>query len=162
MRVFLMICLTLFVASCSQHKNTDDRNRLMELHLKGREAHLSKNAKAMVEGFADNFLSVNRGKIDSLTSREAHAERFQKYFDAVEFKKWDDVSPPTVRFSDDHSLAYMTVDKLVVLEAKDSVGNPFEETTHFAWIAIFRKQTSGDWKIECVASTNEPSVVKPL
>jgi len=116
----------------------------------------------MVEGFADNFLSVNRGRIDSLTSREAHVLRFQKYFDAVEFKKWDDVAPPAIRFSDDHSLAYMTVDKLVVSETTDSLGNPIEASTHFAWIAIFRKQQNGDWKIEGVASTNEPEMVRPL
>lgn len=134
----------------------------MKLHEQSREFHFTKNAQAMVDGFADNFISVNRGKIDSVLSREEEASRFQRYFNAVEFKKWDDVHPPIIRFSDDHSLAYMTIDKLVVLETKDTLGNHFEETTHFAWISIFRKQPNGDWKLECVASTNEPEIVKPL
>lgn len=162
MRVFFIISISLVMVSCHQNSDSADRAKLMELHHKSREAHFSKNAKVLVEGFSENFLSVNRGKIDSLTTREEHTIRFQKYFDAVKFKKWDDLTPPTIRFSNDHSLAYMTVNKLVVLETKDTVGNLMEETTHFAWIAIFRKQNNGDWKVECVASTNEPELVDKL
>jgi hypothetical protein len=162
MKAFKIIGLLLLLAGCRQNNFSDDRGALMKLHEQGREAHLSKNANAMVAGFADNFLSVNRGKIDSISSQEENAARFQKYFDAVKFKKWDDLATPTIRFSDDHSLAYMTVNKLVVLETTDSLGKAIEATTHFAWISIFRKQNSGDWKLECVASTNEPETVKLL
>jgi hypothetical protein len=161
MKAFRIIGLLLLLAGCRQN-NFSDRGALMKLHEQGREAHLSKNANAMVAGFADNFLSVNRGKIDSISSREESTARFQKYFDAVKFKKWDDLAAPTIRFSDDHSLAYMTVNKLVVHETTDSLGKAIEATTHFAWISIFRKQKTGDWKLECVASTNEPEIVKPL
>jgi ketosteroid isomerase-like protein len=56
----------------------------------------------------------------------------------------------------------MAIDKLVVLETRDTLGNAVEETTHFAWISIFRKHQDGEWKLECIASTNEPGIIKPL
>lgn len=157
--------MALLAISC--HKNPDhntvadearikrDINELMKLHVEAKVAHFSKNADMMVNSFADNFISVNRGRIDSL-SREYHKKRLQRYFDAVEFRKWDDVNPPVIRFSDDHSLAYMIVDKLVVLDVIDSSGNKSEAQTHFAWTAIFRKQSNSGWALECVTSTHVP------
>jgi hypothetical protein len=139
----------------SQEEVRRDIDELMKIHAEGRVAHFSKNADLMVNGFADNFISVNRGKIDSL-SRNDHKTRIQQYFDAVEFKKWDDLNPPVIRFSDDHSLAYMIVDKLVVLDVVDSSGNKSEEQTHFAWTSIFRKQPNSGWVLECVTSTQVP------
>jgi hypothetical protein len=162
MKLTYIVSFCLLVLSCSPDQKQDDKIELLRLHELQREAHFSKKAGAMVDLFADNLLSVSGGKIYPLASREADQKRFQNYFDAVKFVKWDDVTPPKIRFSDDHSLAYMTIDKLVVLETSDSTGKAIEETTHFAWITIFRKQESGEWKIECVASTNEPEVVKPI
>lgn len=115
----------------------------------------------MVEQMTADMISVNAGKIHR-SDRERDMKGFQSYFNSVEFKQWDDVKPPEIRFSDDHSLAYMVVDKLVVLEAKDSEGKAIEESTHYAWVSIYRKQDDGNWKLECIASTNEPEVVKQL
>lgn len=157
-----VIVSAVLITSCTKENTSNDVASLLRLHEQQREFHFTKNAKGMVDGFAENFISVNRGKLDTLLSRSEDSARFQQYFDAVQFKKWDDVSRPIIRFSDDYSLAYMTVNKIVVLDTKDSVGNPIEETTHFVWISIFRKQKSGDWKLECVASTNEEEVVKVL
>ncbi len=128
----------------------------MKAHEHARAMHLQKDAEGMVQGFSPEIIQVNRGKISRRTKTD-DASRFRRYFDAVEFKKWDDVNPPVIRFSDDHSLAYMIVDKLVVLDTKDSVDNKIQETTHFAWVSIFRKQQDGEWQLECVASTNEPA-----
>ena len=139
------------IFSCSPPEKTitnDDLAKLLQIHEDARDA--------------PEMISVNHGKIHKTTSPEKDMEGFQSYFNSVEFKKWDDVKSPEVRFSDDHTLAYMVVDKLVVLEAKDSVGKPFEETTHYAWVSIYRKQNTGDWKLECIASTNEPEVVKKI
>ena len=160
-RFIIILFSAVVLASCSKKDTSADEAILMKLHEQTREFHFSKNAKGMVDGFADNLISVNRGKLDTVLIRVEDQSRFQQYFDAVEFKKWDDLSKPIIRFSDDHTLAYMTVNKTVVLEMKDSVGNSIEETTHFVWVSIFRKQNNGDWKLECVASTNEPSTTKP-
>jgi hypothetical protein len=155
--------VTALIFSCNDPgKSTGeaDQAKLLKIHEDARNAHFGRNAQIMIEQFAEEMISVNHGKISKTISPEKDIERFQSYFNSVEFKKWDDVNPPEVRFSEDHTLAYMVVDKLVVLEAKDSVGKPFQETTHFAWVGIYRKQNDGDWKLECITSTNEPEVVK--
>jgi hypothetical protein len=140
---------------------TNDEEQLLALHRQQREAHFSKNAVMLVDQLADNFISVNRGKIDSL-HRENDIKGFESYFHSVDFRKWDDRNEPVIRFSDDKTMAYMIVDKIVELEALDSAGNKTVESTHFAWVAICRKQNDGNWKIECVASTNENAETKDL
>jgi fructose-1,6-bisphosphatase len=155
----VMICgAALF--SCSGNVS-DDEAELMALHRQQREAHFSKNASALVDQLTDNFLTVNQGRIDSL-HRENDIKGFERYFQSVDFRKWDDLHPPVIRFSDDKTMAYMIVDKIVELEALDSAGNRIVESTHFAWVTICKKQKGGEWKIECVASTNEPSSTKDL
>lgn len=152
------------ILSCKHNQpvsNDNDIASLMKIHEESRVAHFDKKAQAMIDQFAGNMVSVNSGKIHK-ASPEKDLASFQSYFDAVAFKKWDDVQPPEIRFSDDHTLAYMIVDKLVVLESQDSLGKPFEETTHYAWVSVYRKQQNGSWKLECIASTNQPEVVKPL
>jgi hypothetical protein len=154
----LLFTSLLMLGSCDNKSFQDGEAELLSLHQQQREAHFSEDAQSLVDQLAENFLSVNHGRIDSL-NRANDVEGFEHYFRVVEFKKWDDINPPVVRFSDDGSMAYMVVDKNVVVESTDSAGNKNEETTHFAWVAIFKKQESG-WKIECVASTNEPREVK--
>jgi hypothetical protein len=158
---FVCFAITFFSCSAPKSSEENDLKSLMAMHEHARRAHFGADAKAMVDQMAGNMISVNGGKINT-PDPQRDIEGFQSYFNSVKFKKWDDVKPPEVRFSDDHSLAYMVVDKLVVLEAKDSVGNPFEETTHYAWVSIYRKQNDGNWKLECIASTNEPEVIKKL
>lgn len=138
----------------------EDTKKILALHEAQRTAHFDKDPKAMVDQFASNLVSVNRGKI-SKADPQKDIERFQSYFGAVEFKKWD-VKPPEIQFSNDRTLAYTIVDKLVVLDTKDSVGNAIEATTHYAWVSIYRKQDDGNWKLECIASTNEPQVAKKV
>ena len=163
MHIPRVLLLFVLIISCTvDQTNPDDRALLEHLHQQQRNAHLSKNAKMMVDQFTEDFISVNRGKIDSVYIRSEDSLRIQTYFNNVSFKKWDDVTPPKVRFSDDGSLAYTIVDKLVVLETIDSTGRKMEESTRFAWVAIFRKQDSGAWKIECVVSTNQEVETRSL
>lgn len=150
----------LLLAGCRQRTGlAEEREKLLALHSKQQDAHLHKNAKQFVEQFAENMVSVNRGKI-SVVPRDSALKRFQNYFRDVEFIKWEDVNPPVIEFSADASMAYMIVDKLVVLTYKGEGKGPVEETTHFAWISVFKKQPDGEWKIVCNVSTNEPEVKK--
>jgi hypothetical protein len=162
MRSLFIFLLTSLIVSCRQFDPAKDRTQLLAMHREQREAHLNKNAQQLVSQLADDFISVNHGLIDSLFSRQQYQARFQRYFDAVNFKKSDDVAHPKIFFSEDHSLAYMVVDKIVVLETKDENGSLVEERTHFAWVAILRKDGSKKWKVECIASTNEPEGVRKL
>jgi hypothetical protein len=161
MKNLVIMAMALGLLQCQKSATNDDYEALMKIHAAQQEAHIRENPDIM-GGTTSDFLVVNRGKIDSIHSPEKERQRWQNYFDAVSFKKWDDLARPKIKFSDDHSMAYMVVDKLVVLDTRDSVGNPIEETTHFAWVAIFRKQADGAWKMECMASTNEPEIIKPI
>jgi len=44
----------------------------------------------------------------------------------------------------------------VVLTYKDEENKTIEETTHFAWVSVLKKQENGEWKIVCNISTNKP------
>ncbi len=160
-RLQLLLSALILFYSCNNKPAPDaERKKLLALHQEQQEAHLHKNAKQFVEQFAENMVSVNRGKI-SVMAKDSALKRFQDYFRDVEFKKWEDVSPPLIEFSRDASMAYMVVDKRVLLTYKGEEEKPVEEATRFAWVSIFKKQADGEWKIVCNISTNEPGLIKP-
>lgn len=99
------------------------------------------------------MLSVNRGVV-STAKRGETLKRIQGYFNRVEFIKWDDRLPPKISFSNDGTMAYAVVQKLVILSLKDSLQHTTLDTTEFAWVSIYRKSVN-DWKIECTVSTNK-------
>jgi len=159
--VLVSLILLVFIFACEDVKPDLEKEKqaLLKLHEDQREFHFSKNAKAFVAQLAPDFISVNRGKITQPSEKE-NIEQFQSYFDYVEFKKWDDVNPPQIRFSDDGKMAYMIVDKMVEITYPSDDGQLIQDNTHFGWVTICRKQANGEWKIECVASTNEPETTK--
>lgn len=155
---FLAVVAILIFSFYSCSKKPDravEQQKLLALHNAQQAAHLKKNARQFVDQFADKMVSVNQGKI-STTTKDSALLRFQNYFDQVQIKEWKDIDPPVIDFSTDASMAYMVVDKLVVLTYLNEENKAVEETTHFAWVSIFKKQAGGDWKIVCNVSTNEP------
>lgn len=156
--VLMMAIPAMLVLSCIAGPDIDqEKIKLLAMHQRQQDAHLGKDAGQFVAQFAENMVSVNRGKI-SVMAKDSALKRFQDYFRDVEFKKWEDVSPPLIEFSRDASMAYMVVDKRVLLTYKGEEEKPVEEATHFAWVSVFKRQANGDWKIVCNVSTNEPEV----
>lgn len=135
-----------------------DRKELLRLHEQGRKAHLEKNAELMVTSMADDFTSISNGKI-SRPKKEDTIQRFQSYFNSVEFLAWDDISEPVIKISQDGTMAHVLVHKRVHLTAKDEKGKKIEEETIFAWTSLYEKR-AGKWLLTAVTSTNEPSKVK--
>ena len=129
----------------------------MILHNAQRDYHFNKDSIAFANQLSDNFISVNKG-VTSTPKREETISRYSRYFSSVEFIKWDDVSEPIIKFSDDGSMAYTIVDKIVVVTYKDENGNVEEGKTHFVWTAIYKKY-GNEWKIDCVTSTTKPKVI---
>lgn len=129
---------------------------ISQLHNAQRSHHFNKDSLAFANQLSDNFISVNRGEITKPKKGET-ISRYHNYFSSVEFHKWDDETEPIIRFSDDGSLAYTIVDKIVVLTYEDGDGQPVEDTTHFAWTAIYKKY-GATWKIDCVTSTEVPGI----
>jgi hypothetical protein len=137
---------------------SEEESKILKLHNAQRDYHFNKDSIAFANQFSDNFISVNKGIISS-PKKEETISRYNGYFSSVEFIKWDDVSDPIIKFSDDGSMAYTIVDKIVTLTYKDKTGNTVQGNTHFAWTAIYRKY--GDqWKIECVTSTEKPTEIE--
>lgn len=153
---FILLALLSCMYSCNSIHKTNfekEKEEILALDAKAREFHFTKNAKAMAEGFSNEFISLNKGVISKPTYDD-NFNRFDRYFKSVEFLKWDNVTPPDVRFSDDASVAYVAVDKLVILKLKDDTGKEVLDTTKFAWLSVFKK-IKKKWVLDCIASTNK-------
>jgi hypothetical protein len=124
------------------------------MHNAQRDHHFNKNAEAFVDQFSDNFFSVDEGVIYKPTRAES-LNRFGRYFNAVEFIKWDDVREPVIVISEDGNMAFTIVDKMVTLSFQDTTGHEVDETTHFAWTTLYRKY-GNEWKVDCVTTTRKP------
>lgn len=151
----LIFLLVLSLTNCAQKSTVSieaARAEILALHNAQRMFHFQKDSISFVNQLSPDFVSVNAGVI-STPSKEATQSRYHAYFSAVEFIRWDDVSDPIVRFSDDGSMAYTIVDKIVEVQYENESGQSVSDETHFAWTAIYRRH--GDrWKIESVTSTD--------
>ena len=155
--ILLFSLLALF--SCNTNQSFDIEKatqEILDLHNQQRDVHFQKKAAEFANLLSENHISVNRGAVKTPTIKE-NTIRFQNYFESIEFVKWDDIKPPVIRFSDDGSIAYTIVEKEVSNKYENDEGQEIQETTIFAWVTIYKKYGK-DWKIDCVALTNQPSV----
>ncbi len=155
-QILLFILISITFSACNSSQKTDfvlEKEQILKLHHAQRDYHFNKDSIAFANQLSGNFISVNKGKVTS-PKRSETISRYNSYFSNVEFLKWDDVSEPIIKFSDDGSMAYTIVDKIVAITYKDENGNTVEDKTHFAWTAIYKKY--GDqWEVDCVTSTNK-------
>ncbi|WP_422361030.1 hypothetical protein [Reichenbachiella sp.] len=157
LRVSVLVITLLFSTSCEPQKKAsleEEKEKILAMHHAQRDYHFNKDSIAFANQMSDQFISVNRGVI-SWPEREANITKYHGYFSMVEFVKWDDVSDPIIKFSDDGSMAYTIVDKIVTLTYQDENDSTIAGSTHFAWTTIYKKYGS-EWKIDCVTSTNVP------
>ncbi len=151
----LFACLLLAASQCSNpgplFDEKKERASILKLHHDQHSHHFEKDSVAFTNQLSDQFISVNRGII-SEPKRQATISRYHHYFSSVEFIRWDDVAEPIIRFSEDGSMAYTIVDKIVVVDYDTTNGEAIRDSTHFAWTAIYRKYDDG-WKIDAVTST---------
>jgi hypothetical protein len=148
----LILFLLAGIYSCSSTPDLEkEKKELLIIHNDQRKAHMEKNVALLVGDGWPDYVEVNRGLIQR-PAKEESTKRFQSYFDAVDFVKWDDVSEPVFSFSDDATMATTVVNKLVITRRKTE-GNRLD-TAHYAWLAVYRK-TGGKWRMERMASTNK-------
>ena len=150
-----IIFAAILLVSCKSASFDPERGKkeILRLEAQQREYHFEKNARAFVEMFSDDFLSVNKGVIRQ-PGRENSYQMFDKYFKNASFIKWDDNKAPVIRFSNDGSIAYAVVDKLVIVKTFNTGGEEITDTTNFAWLTVYKKY-GDEWKIDCVTSTNK-------
>ena len=157
-KFYLLILFIVAVFSCSKTNEislSEEKNKILALHNLQRDYHFNKDSVSFAAQFSDNFISVNKGQITRPSIEETLA-RYNRYFSSVDFVKWDDLSDPIIKFSDDYSMAYAIVDKIVSITYKDANGAIQTGETHFGWTTIYRKYDN-EWKIDAVTSTEVPS-----
>ena len=155
---FLILLLTIFLGSCSNQIGFDrdtETKAILKLHNLQRDYHFNKDSISFANQFSKNFISVNKGIISRPKQSET-ISRYNRYFSSVEFVNWDDVTEPIIKFSEDGTLAYTIVDKIVKLTHKNDLGETIEGITHFAWTTIYKKYRN-EWKIDCITSTEKPN-----
>ncbi|TVZ55881.1 hypothetical protein OD91_1154 [Lutibacter sp. Hel_I_33_5] len=154
----LVILISTSCTNCKLIDKSEDKSKILKLHNTQRDYHFNKNSNAFANQFSDSFISVNKGLI-SRPKKEETISRYNGYFSSVEFIKWDDETEPIIKFSDDGSMAYTIVDKIVTLTYKNQMGDTVQRETHFAWTAIYKKYGK-QWKIDCVTSTEKPADIE--
>lgn len=155
---YLILLFAISIESCSYQRQFDkdkETKAILELHSLQRDYHFNKDSISFANQLSENFVSVNRGII-SRPKKSETISRYNSYFSSVEFVKWDDVTEPIIKFSEDGTLAYTIVDKIVKVTYKDETGETIESETHFAWTTLYKKY-GNDWKIDCVTSTEKPN-----
>ena len=156
---FKLFLITFFISCGSVSQGSEeDEAEILKMHYAQQTYHFEKMAHEFASQLSEDFISLNRGVV-SQQSYDDHVARYNSYFAAVEFEKWEDTTEPIIRFSDDNSLAYTIVQKDVVVTYPNEAGVILRDSVHYAWLAIYRKNSNGDWKIESVASTNAEPVV---
>ena len=151
--IFISLAIILIVSCKEQNQLNieEERGKILHLHKLQRNYHFNKDSISFANQLSENFISVNRGEITHPKKKETIL-RYNNYFSSVEFVKWDDVTDPIIRFSEDGKLAYTIVDKIVKVTYEDKNGDLIEGETHFAWTAIYKKY-GDEWKID---SNSEP------
>ena len=143
--------LLLIASSCTSRPDLEaEKAAIMVLHQEQRQAHMEKNVALLLKDSLTDYTELNRGYIKKPTYAESRA-RFQSYFDAVDFIKWDDVAPPVFSFSDDATMATTIVDKEVI--TRDKSGDQHLDTTRYAWMAVYKK-SDGKWRLHQMTSTS--------
>ena len=167
MRIFklyhlLLIGIILLQFLACSHENKSDpekeKNKILELHNLERTYHLEKMANKLVNMQSNDFTTINDGEVFKPTKEEG-IDMFTNYFSSVEFANWDDIVPPVIKFSEDHTVAYVTVQKNVTINYVDEVGDENQQSTDFAWVSVYRKE-AGVWKLDLIASTNKHPLAK--
>lgn len=154
MKPFFLILLILVLACAPPAPDLEQaRSEILALEAAQRVFHVEKNAGDFVKLFSDDFVSISRGSL-SFPDSATNLARFSRYFSSVEFLAWDDVTPPIIRISDDATMAYSILDKVVIITYTDETGTTLTDTTYFAWTTLYRKK-NGQWKIDAVTSTNK-------
>lgn len=150
---FICLILPFLLTGCDIKTDiSNDYKQLVQLQRQQREAHINKNADLLVSMFSKDFISIDSGSINRPT-REESRNRFQAYFDNVEFIAWDNIEDPVIRISSDGTMAYIIVQKSVHLKIPSAGGEASESKNVFAWMETWEKR-NGEWKMTAIASTD--------
>jgi hypothetical protein len=148
------ITVTAFAPAGTLADLESEKAELMRLHRAHREAHFKTDADMLMARSPEVLISVSRGKVHR-SSREEGRKRFVEYFRGAKYYEWDDMEEPTVRVSDDASMAWMITRLKVRRVQRDAAGVEREERFVYAGLTTYEKR-GGKWMRVANASTFEP------
>lgn len=152
--MYYLVLIVFLLFSCPPKPDFEKESQaIRQLQVEQRQNHFEKNTKEFIAQHSDDLISIDRGAVRQ-PSRDSMFQMFDAYFKSVSFIIWDDKKPPVIRFSDDASVAYVAVEKLVVLDSKSAAGATVRDTAHYAWMSVYKK-IDGVWKLDAIASTNQ-------
>jgi hypothetical protein len=149
---YLIICFAC-MTSCTSKPAIDlakEMETLSLLQQQEQKAHLEEQPALLVNMLNDTLTQVKNGTVSYYT-KDQMTERFIKYFESVEFFKWEDIAPPVYTIAEDGSIAHILIRKKVIIN--DVTGpEPVRDTTLFAWTELWKKK-EGRWKMYEVTTT---------
>jgi ketosteroid isomerase-like protein len=140
---------------CGNGPDLDQRRQeILSLHESFIQAHLDKDATTLAEPTADDYVSVSRGEVRTMTAADVEA-MLAPYLAETEFSHYDDIADPLVGISDDGSTAWSIVQVRVAgtRTRDDDVPRTFD--TAWAWLTLYRRHGDG-WQRIVDVSTNRP------
>jgi hypothetical protein len=154
MRIIYFVFILLLSGCLSvENRSEDPTGEIKKLLEQSRKAHFEGDIDLFVSDIADSLISVNAGRV-SITTASKMKSGMGDYIQNTQFIKWDDEMEPIIRFSNDKSMAYAIVKKLVIIKDKNAAASVPADTSRFAWISVYRK-TDNQWKMESIVSTNQ-------
>lgn len=131
-----------------------DEQQLYRLHRDMIDAHIESDGQLMRHVWGKQITFVNRGKINHFSANDA-ASQMQQSLNNRKHTVYVDLQPPSIKISNDKSLAYLTARVKAQgnrIAADGKLGASFQFTS--AWIATFEK-INGQWKLISNASNFE-------
>ncbi len=152
----LILCLlyaSLISPGCNKPKPdlSKELEALASLQKQEQTAHLQEEPAPLVNMLNDTLTQVKNGEVSYFT-KDQMTERFIRYFEGVEFFKWEDIQSPVYSISEDATMAQILIQKLVVVNDVSGT-EPIRDTTRFAWTELWKKK-EGLWKMYQVTSTD--------
>lgn len=151
--IYFNVMLLLLGCQSSENRLENPTQEIKKLLEQSRKAHFEGDINLFVSDIAEGLISVNAGKV-SITTPSKMKSGMSGYLQNTHFIKWDDEMEPIIRFSEDKSMAYAIVRKLVISKDKNAIASAPADTSRYAWISVYRK-IDNEWKMESIVSTNE-------
>jgi hypothetical protein len=151
----VVILALMVIGGCCPGDDPEElKQEIRALHQSFIQAHLDKDAAFLASPTADDYLSVARGEVTSMTAPEVEA-MLAPYLAATEFSHYEDLADPIIGVSNDGSLAWSIVQVRVAgtRAGEDDGANRFD--TRWAWLTLYRRDGSG-WERIADVSTNRP------
>lgn len=127
---------------------------LLAAHRATLDFHRTGDAQGMAAAASDPSFSVSRGRVDTVTRAEVEA-RFEGYFSAATFSRYEDVEEPIARVSKDGSLGWVIARVRVEGRYRHDDGAREPLDTTWGWIELYEREGEAWRRVGTVSDHDE-------